>query len=203
MASKRADADDPAAAIALSDAEIAWVGDFLASEEVPDTVMPLEALDGFFTALAVGPETVPCSEFMPVIWDTAERVTPVFDDPERLPVLNDLLSRHQQAIARQIDHGRGHPPLLVDKRPGQEGCAWCYGFMIAIGLRVEAWQPLLDNPEMGPLIGVIAVLAEADELSEVAPTLPQDRAEIFEALCAIPITVRDFWRRQAAGRGPD
>src|SRR5881392_2397557 len=108
MASKRAATDDPAAAIALNDAEIAWVGDFLASEEVPDTVMPLEALDGFLTALVVGPETVPCCEFMPVIWDTAERVTPVFDDPARLPALNDLLSRHRQAIARQIDNGSGH-----------------------------------------------------------------------------------------------
>ena len=85
-----------------------------------------------------------------------------------------------QHVTGPGDHGRGHPPLLVDKRPGQEGCAWCYGFMIAIGLRVEAWQPLLDNPEMRTLIGMIAVLAEADELSEVATKLPQDSPEIVQ-----------------------
>jgi uncharacterized protein len=191
--------DDPAAGVALSAAEIVWLGEFLASEEVPDTAMPLEALDGFFTALVVGPETVLPSEYMPVIWDTAERVAPVFADPGQLDALSDLLSRHWSTIARRVAAGHVHLPLLEDERPGQEGCAWCYGFMVGMGLRLKAWQPLLKDKAMGPLIAVIAVLAEADELSDVPPTLPQDRAEIVEALSAIPLTIRDFWRDRAAG----
>src|SRR5437868_1711033 len=89
---------DPAAEIALSRQEIDWLGDFLASEHVPDTAMPLEALDGFFTALVAGPERVSPAEYVPVIWDTAKRTAPVFVDAQQLAVLTDLLSRHAKAI---------------------------------------------------------------------------------------------------------
>lgn len=194
--------DDPATGDALSTAEIVWLGEFLGSDDVPDTAMPLEAVDGFFTALVVGPETVLPAEYMPIIWDTAERTAPDFADPAQCDTVRDLLSRHWNAIVRSIEAGQGHSPLLTDERPGQEGCAWCYGFMVGVGLRLKAWQPLLDNAAMGQLLEVIGVLAEADELSDLPPTLPQDRAEIVEALSAIPLSVRDFWRDHAGGRTP-
>jgi len=200
MAPSRISAADPAAAIALTRQEIDRLGDFLASDRVPDTAMPLEALDGFFTALVVGPETVKPAEYMPMIWDTLQREAPVFGTREQFEWLNGLLARHWSAISRRIEAGYPHTPLLEDERPGQDGCAWCYGFMVGIGMRLRAWQPLLDSKEMGPLISTIAVLAEADELSDLAPTPPDERAEIVEALSGIPLALRAFWRGRAGPR---
>lgn len=197
MAAARIPANDPAAAIALTRQEIDRLDDFLASGQVPDTAMPLEVLDGFLTALVVGPETVLPAEYMPVVWDTQQRQQAVFDTREQLEWFSGLLARHWTAISRRIEAGYPHTPLLQDERPGQDGCAWCYGFMVAIGLRPSAWRPLLDSEEMGPLISTIAVLAEADELSGQAPTLPEERAEIVEALSGIPLAVHDFWRDRA------
>src|SRR5437588_3180301 len=134
--------DDPAADIALSRSEVDWLGDFLASDQVPDTAMPLEALDGFLTALVIGPETVPPAEYMPIVWDTQARAIPVFDDRDQR-IFDDLLARHWTTISRRIEAGCPHIPLLEDERPGQDGCAWCYGFMVGIGLRPKAWPPLL------------------------------------------------------------
>ena len=200
MIQKMPDAADPAADIALTRREIDWLSEFLASDLVPDTAMPLEALDGFFTALVVGPERVAPAEYMPVIWDTQERHAPVFRDTEQHRSLTRLLSRHWNAISRRLAAGHRHVPLLEDDRPGHEGCAWCYGFMIGVGLRIEAWQPLLESKEMGPLISVIAVLAEADEVAELPPTSAPDRADIVEALSGVPLAVRDFWRERASRR---
>src|SRR6478672_8441141 len=105
--------DDAAAGDALSTAEIGWLSEFLASADVPDTAMPLEAVDGFFTALVVGPESVLPAEYMPIIWDTAERTAPDFADAAQCDTVNDLLSRHWSAIARSIEAGHGHSPLLT------------------------------------------------------------------------------------------
>jgi uncharacterized protein len=194
MVSDPISATDPAAGIALTRQEIERLGAFLASEQVPDTAMPLEALDGFFTALVVGPEQVMAAEYMPVIWDTLERNEPVFGTSEQRDWLDGLLSRHWSAIARRIAAGIAHMPLLEDSRPGQEGCAWCYGFMVGVGMRLKAWQPLLDAKAMQPLISTIVVLAEADELSGLAPTPPEERADIVEALTGIPLLLHRFWR---------
>src|SRR5205085_12194509 len=129
-------------------------------------------------------------------WDTAKRTAPVFVDAQQLAVLTDLLSRHAKAISRRLAAGYRHLPLLEDRRPGQDGCAWCYGFMVGVALRPNAWQPLLDSAKMGPLFAVITALAEADELSAMEAASPEERAEVIEALSGIPLAFADFWRRR-------
>ena len=44
--------------IRLTPEEQQWLGGLLASRQVPATTMSLEMLDGFFTALVIGPETL-------------------------------------------------------------------------------------------------------------------------------------------------
>ena len=45
---------------------------YLCSDRAPDNCMGLSALDGFLTGIVVGPEPVPPSEWLPVIWDDEE-----------------------------------------------------------------------------------------------------------------------------------
>jgi len=53
---------------------------FLSSDQSPPDSMMLSDLDGFLTAIAVGPELVMPSEWLPVIWGDDE---PVFADEAR------------------------------------------------------------------------------------------------------------------------
>jgi hypothetical protein len=71
--------------------------------------------------------------------------------------------------------------------------------MVGVGLRLKAWQPLLRSRRMGPLLAVITALAEADELTGLAPSPPDERGEIFAALSGIPPLIYGFWRDRAAG----
>ena len=50
--------DDPVRSIRLTGDEMDWLSGFLASRQAPDTAMPFETLDGFLTALVIGPEMV-------------------------------------------------------------------------------------------------------------------------------------------------
>jgi hypothetical protein len=59
---------DPAQSIRLSDSEIRWLDGFFNSDHLALDSLTLEQLDGFFTALAIGPVMVPPSEYFKVVW---------------------------------------------------------------------------------------------------------------------------------------
>ncbi len=52
----------------LTEDEVDWLGGFLTSTQVPDTAMSLDMVDGFFTALIVGPDAVRPSAYLDAIW---------------------------------------------------------------------------------------------------------------------------------------
>ena len=57
----------------LSNAEIRELDIFLMSDATPDECMDIVALDGFLTALAIGPELVSPSVWLPLVWGGEKR----------------------------------------------------------------------------------------------------------------------------------
>jgi uncharacterized protein len=51
----------------LNQAELEELHTFLNSDSLPESTMSIEALDGFFCALAVSPELVMPSDWIPII----------------------------------------------------------------------------------------------------------------------------------------
>ncbi len=52
----------------LSNEEIHELDAFLISGATPDDCMDIVTLDGFLTALAIGPRMVPPSVWLPLVW---------------------------------------------------------------------------------------------------------------------------------------
>jgi hypothetical protein len=67
--------------------------------------MMLSDLDGFLTAIAIGPELIMPSEWLPVIWGDDD---PVFTEAEMEAVLGGILSRYNQ-IRHEITNGTFEP----------------------------------------------------------------------------------------------
>jgi yecA family protein len=74
------------------------------SEQVPDTSMNLEMLDGYLTALVVGPTTVMPSEYLPEIWGEDSDAA-VYDSVEQAEHVTGLLMRHWNTIASRVTAG--------------------------------------------------------------------------------------------------
>ena len=71
---------------------------FLSSDQSPPDSMMLSDVDGFLTAIAIGPELIMPSEWLPVIWGDDE---PVFTDEAQMQaVLGGILSRTTRSVAR-------------------------------------------------------------------------------------------------------
>jgi uncharacterized protein len=119
---------------------------FLASDRVPESCMQLSELDGFLTAIAIGPAAVMPSEWLPVIWGQGE---PVFEsDAELQSVVGTIFMRHE-AILRDIEQEPdAYEPLLGETPDGRLlATDWAAGFMTGAALRKDAWRPLLQTEE--------------------------------------------------------
>ncbi len=65
--------------------------DYLMSDHAPDDSMGLSDLDGFLTGVVIGPELIPPSEWLPVIWGGEE---PEFETGvEMRTVLGTIMGR--------------------------------------------------------------------------------------------------------------
>jgi yecA family protein len=194
---------DAAADIALTETERRWLRGFLGSAQVPATTMDLETLDGFFSALIAGPETILPSDYMPYVWGGKEPADgPVFDDETQPRFLWGLLQRYWNAIARRLGEGLPHHPFLFPDGDADRGRRWATGFSIGVSLRSAAWIPLVHHRESAALPAMIMALAmhEPDYLGQ--PLTPALRRQMTDSLPSILLAVADFWRDAASRLDP-
>jgi uncharacterized protein len=184
---------------------------FLLSDRAPEDSMGLSDLDGFLAGIAVGPELVLPSEWLPVVWGGGE---PAFESvDEARDILGAIMGRYNE-IVRALgtapdefdpafwegpDHGR---VIVTD---------WAAGFLDAIMLRSKAWEPLVRHAEASALILPLLVLGTDDpeRLPFGVRPLPKEQVEALHAMgpelvpdCVVGI--HGFWRERrarAAGAG--
>jgi uncharacterized protein len=175
------------------------LNDYLMSDRSPAECMDLSELDGFLAGLIAGPEPITPSEWLPVIWDGEE---PVFDsEAEAGSVLGTILSRYND-IAESLDNDpTAFSPVFWEDDDGEPVVEdWAHGFMHAVSLRTEAWEPVLRDEESAVLlipIGIIAGLAVPDldpdmRLPDDAMEELMEDADMMLAACVVGL--RAFWR---------
>jgi uncharacterized protein len=177
---------------------------FLSSNDAPPESMQLSDLDGFLTGIAIGPELVMPSEWLPVVWGGEQ---PVFADGDQAQaVLGAIMSRYNE-ILRQVEEGSFEPILWIAPDETVIAADWAEGFALAIGLRPEAWEPLLKSKRHAPfLLPILGLGLCGDQNGESALGLNPDAEDELarEALDMIPACVGEiarFWRaRRAAAR---
>jgi uncharacterized protein len=78
----------------LSEAELNELDDFLADAANEDTSMDVSTLEGFLTAIAIGPHMVPPSEWLPWVWDMEEgEATADFENEAQANQIMSLILR--------------------------------------------------------------------------------------------------------------
>lgn len=120
--------------------------------------MNLEQLDGFLAALICGPELVPPSKYLPMIW--GDRT--VFEDTSSAQEFFSLIMRHWNTIADTLHSGDVYLPLLLEDENGNTPANdWANGFLRGMEFGKEDWALLLDDEDHGG--SLIAIFALANE----------------------------------------
>lgn len=197
-----------AATSALTEAEFDRLGDFLAS--LPGEPMNLEMVDGFFSAMHCGPQAVPPSVWLPMVWGPEADASAAFESAGEARSVTGLLVRHGQVVGEELARALARPgddaalrrPLLLAGASG--GQDWAHGFVRAMALAPEAWQAVLDDPARAEALGPVLALhheGDPDPARRTPPIDPADReALLADLVIGLDLVHRDLAaaRREAA-----
>jgi uncharacterized protein len=131
---------------------------YLFSDFSPDECMMLSDLDGFLTGIVIGPEPIPPSEWLPVIWGGDE---PEFESVEQMQrIIGTIMGRDNEIVAAMnADPGVFEPifwagpdgPIIVTD--------WAARFLDAVSLRRTAREPLCNHRRARTLIEPLLILS--------------------------------------------
>lgn len=168
----------------LSNAELEELDDFLAGDEDNwETSMDVSTLDGFLTAIAIGPRIVFPSEWMPWVWDMeAGEVGSPFKDAAQAGRIMSLVMRHYNSVidAFHTDPASCKPIFWRDVCWG--AAEWCEGFLLGFQFHQDDWSLLaVEQPAwFAPFlrlgtddgIAITAIECNADKwMNEIEPSL--------------------------------
>ena len=191
---------DPASPVTpLSPAELDALDQLL--QALPaDGTMSLDGVDGFLTALRVGPPALlagmPTADWLPWVWggDAAggnEAAEPFASKRQRKATVVQLL-RHLRHLQHQLDHAPAEwepvfsvaeqgPDEFVDARD------WCAGFLQAVDLLPSAWDTAWAEPTLAAATAPLLALGGGIEgVDSPAPPADDDLAALDAASRAVP-----------------
>ncbi len=128
----------------LSEAEFKELDDFLTGTAIAENAMDVATLEGFLTSIAIGPQLVQPSAWLPWVWDMDEgEVEPEFDSQEQASHVMSLLMRlYNAALDAFATDPESFEPVF--RSGGQYSAAeWCEGFLLGFMFADEAWSLLM------------------------------------------------------------
>jgi uncharacterized protein len=182
--------------------ELTPLQEFLRSDRAPAAVMGLSELDGFLTGVAIGPDLVMPSEWLPAICGQEE---PVFNDAgEMRGIVALIMNRYNEIISSLRQEPPEFVPILAKTPAGDAvASAWAKGFFRAVRLRRQAWMPLFRSKDARTLLTPFLIaLPEADPDRADSPVPPPEM--VAEAIGFIPRVVAaidDFWQERRRVKG--
>ncbi len=127
----------------LSETEFGELDDFLANEANEDTSMDVSTLEGFLTAIAIGPRMVPPSDWLPWVWDMeGGEVEADFANEAQASRIMSLILRHYNNVIHTFNTDpASFEPIFW--RGIQWGAAeWSEGFITGFMFNEDAWSLL-------------------------------------------------------------
>jgi uncharacterized protein len=190
----------------LDDAQIERLSDLLDQRAVPFKGLNLEALDGFLSALVVGPDPVALpSEWSPIVWGGKP---PRWDSEAEAAEVHALLMGHWNMVAARVRHGDDDLPdhlaplLWLPEEAEAEhpdeldvGRDWALGFFTGVELREAQWDQWLDENEwIEQIFGLLDQIASGEILGEdpTAEPTPISYRERLEIVAGLPGMLADL-----------
>lgn len=129
--------------LALSPVELDELDDFLASPEMEERSMDVSMLEGYLTAIVIGPQVVLPSQWLPWVWDREEgQADAAFDSLDQANRIMNLLMRFMNGIARSFIHDPASFEAIYWREAHWGAAEWCEGFLLGTQFNDDAWSAL-------------------------------------------------------------
>lgn len=166
-----------------------------------DAAMTLDGMDGYLTALLVGPAPLwsraPTAMWLPAVWGGdgpagMDEAAPFASKRQRKDTVV-LLLRHLRHLSDQLERTPDDwQPIFSVAEQGTDEWVdardWCAGFLVAVDLQPEAWTEVWRDPGSAPLLvlgGGVEGVEPAAALA-IAPNGLEDPAAVDALSRAVP-----------------
>ncbi|MDZ7589832.1 MAG: UPF0149 family protein [Rubrivivax sp.] len=168
-----------------------------------DGAMTIDGLDGYLTALVVGPPavlaTLPTADWLPWVWGGDNEAGPAgaapsssfpFASKRQRKTTVVMVLRHLRHLSQQLGQSPAtwEPIFSIAEQGGSEGAEewvdardWCTGFLQAVDLRPEAWGDTWQDRASAPVLAPMLVLGGG--LEGVTPAADADADLDNPAVC--------------------
>lgn len=180
----------------LSDEELEELGDFLMSDATGEESMDISMLDGFLTALAVGPNTLPPSQWMPLVWGGDI----LWKSKQQAERMMSLVFRHANDILFYLrEDPDTFEPLLYEREHAGKQIPiideWCAGFVKGMVLDEASWRSLIEAEEGEDMLYPIMLFGTESGWEEQRdmPDLAERSEEFAEMLGDCVMAIQAWW----------
>jgi len=176
--------------------DIDVLDEFLSSGSSPENCMMLSDLDGFLTAIGIGPNRINPSQWLPVIW----REEQAFEDPDQAERIIGVIFARYNEIIWTLEHAEDDYCPWFWK--GADGAViamdWAEGFMEGVQLDPDAWVPLMEDEEERTVFSPIVAHLHDEEGNPLVGSDPRKMYTVYnQAADLIPaavIALDKFWK---------
>jgi uncharacterized protein len=174
---------------------------YLSSEEAPDDCMLLSELDGFMTAIVVGPSFIDPTVWFPKALGIAfpRALGPNFIDR----VVYTVVNRYNKISTQLSEDPDSFEPIFWESKDGiVVAMDWAEGFRDGMKLRMAKWRSIISAPGMAQLLYPILVHCSDGYGKSLLGLSDADEERTLEtAYLDIPKVlpfIRDFYMPQRA-----
>lgn len=191
----------------MTEAQIDELSELLESDLTPEDCMDISMLQGYLTAVLVGPNVADPDRWLASIWGEGPEAAYFAAKAEASRIV-ELVVELYNSIDLQLQASAEDFEPIVYMDEGSDlkiARPWCLGFMYGAALNEEAWQPLLDDEEYGPALLPIVMCADEEGRAEMDaegedPQVFED--EVAEELPELVTAIYEYWTQVREENAP-
>lgn len=184
----------------ITDSEREELQEFLLSDDLPEGTMTIDTLEGFFTALIIGPATTLPKVWLPLVWDMSGGGEEAkFESQEQARHITKLLIKMMTSIVVTLTNSPDdYVPLSntfeyeSDEIRDSYRRQWATGFMIGVSSNEAEWAPIFSDETVSALLSAMSVLSVRPDDSVQFP-IKKFRA-FWEIVPDCVRALNEYWR---------
>lgn len=185
----------------LSDEDVDELDQFLMSDLTSDETLMLDSLDGYLTAIAIGPTILELKDWLPGVWGPGTDSAPEVETTDQAQHILDLILKFYNGVILRLSDPDGFQPVFDKSAYGRgareciEAEPWAIGFMDGVALRRQSWQPLFDDPKGREWLRPLHLLGAANLTSEeeTLTRWPYQREDLAKKIPANISAIYRYW----------
>jgi uncharacterized protein len=181
----------------MTNSELDQLEQYLNDSQRIDSTLPLDAIQGLFSAVVSAPAPIPPDRWLPAILGDAHEFKT--EDERRI---RDLLMRFHDETAVQLNEGEGFDFILYGPEGEEEDLsAWADGYLMGVDLADPPWDEAAEPEDIDEMLyPFFALTGQAKEmaLEQGEEWMSEDDEkemlkEIREGLADHVLEVRHYW----------